>query len=123
MKGPARVQAAKQWIPTYTGKNLVRGYSRHFGVDLLCAVAELEILGYEVTLEYKEQLKKEFENRQKQADEKMLNVPLEEDDQFYFIAGYTSGGAPYGLTWDEICDNDDELLEYAIDDDLDDMPF
>ena len=105
MKGPTRVQAAKQWIPTYTGKNLVRGYSRHFGVDLLCAVAELEILGYEVTLEYKEQLKKEFENRQKQADEKMLNVPLEEDDQFYFISGYTSGGAPYGLTWDEICDN------------------
>ena len=22
-------------------------------------------------------------------------------DRFFFIAGYTSGGAPYGITWDE----------------------
>ena len=25
-----------------------------------------------------------------------------QDDRFYFIAGYTSGGAPYGVTWDEM---------------------
>lgn len=24
------------------------------------------------------------------------------DDYFYFIAGYTSGGAPYGVTWEEM---------------------
>lgn len=24
------------------------------------------------------------------------------DDVFYFIAGYTDGGAPYGLTWEEV---------------------
>ena len=24
------------------------------------------------------------------------------DDRFYFIAGYTSGGAPYGVTWEEM---------------------
>lgn len=27
---------------------------------------------------------------------------LDSDETFYFIAGYTSGGAPYGITWDEI---------------------
>lgn len=27
---------------------------------------------------------------------------LDQDDRFYFIAGYTSGGAPYGLTWEEM---------------------
>ena len=24
------------------------------------------------------------------------------DDRFFFIAGYTSGGAPYGVTWEEM---------------------
>ncbi|XEC96719.1 UPF0158 family protein [Paenibacillus tarimensis] len=28
-------------------------------------------------------------------------VSIEQDDQFYFIAGYTEGGAPYGVTWEE----------------------
>lgn len=26
----------------------------------------------------------------------------EQDDTFFFIAGYTSGGAPYGVTWEQI---------------------
>ena len=26
----------------------------------------------------------------------------EQDDRFFFIAGYTSGGAPYGVTWEEM---------------------
>lgn len=26
---------------------------------------------------------------------------IDQDDQFYFIAGYTEGGAPYGVTWEE----------------------
>ena len=25
----------------------------------------------------------------------------ESDDHFAYIAGYTSGGAPYGITWEE----------------------
>jgi|GEM_PF-2705759 hypothetical protein len=26
---------------------------------------------------------------------------LDQDEYFYYIAGYTSGGAPYGITWEE----------------------
>lgn len=26
---------------------------------------------------------------------------IEQDEYFYFIAGYTDGGVPYGLTWEE----------------------
>ena len=26
---------------------------------------------------------------------------MDHDDTFYFIAGYTSGGFPYGVTWEE----------------------
>lgn len=35
--------------------------------------------------------------------QKLKEIPLpEQDDTFFFIAGYTSDGAPYGVTWDEI---------------------
>lgn len=26
---------------------------------------------------------------------------LEQDENFYFIAGYTEGGFPFGITWEE----------------------
>lgn len=26
----------------------------------------------------------------------------EQDGTFYYIAGYTSGGAPYGIIWEEM---------------------
>lgn len=32
---------------------------------------------------------------------KTINMVEDSDANFSFIAGYTSGGAPYGLTWDE----------------------
>ena len=35
-----RLQVAQYWIPKYTGKNLVSGYRKHFGVDLLCAIKD-----------------------------------------------------------------------------------
>lgn len=35
----------------------------------------------------------------------MQKVPVfheEQDATFYYIAGYTSGAAPYGVTWEEM---------------------
>ncbi|MBQ1458841.1 MAG: hypothetical protein IIZ20_10075 [Butyrivibrio sp.] len=29
------------------------------------------------------------------------NQILEQDENYYFIAGYTSAGFPYGVTWEE----------------------
>lgn len=41
--------------------------------------------------------------KQKQT---MKNAAVEnntnQDDTFFYIAGYTSGGAPYGVTWEEM---------------------
>lgn len=31
-----------------------------------------------------------------------LTEEIEQDETFYYIAGYTSGGAPYGVTWEEM---------------------
>lgn len=39
--------------------------------------------------------------RKKSARSDHVSVSIDQDDQFYFIAGYTEGGAPYGVTWEE----------------------
>ena len=58
MRRPARLEAGLQWKTEYDGKNLVRGYVRWFGVDLLCAVFELRMLGVEVDAAYEQQLRR-----------------------------------------------------------------
>ena len=35
-------------------------------------------------------------------------LPIESDEYFSYIAGYTSGGAAYGLTWEEFNPNDEK---------------
>lgn len=110
LKREARLQAAKHWLPKYDGKHIVKGYSKHFGVNMLCAALELRVLGFEISEHYIEQLKnievqkqklKECKKRMKeeQDQEDMLEYS---DETFYFIAGYTSNGVPYGVTWDEM---------------------
>ena len=47
-------------------------------------------------------------NRKRNKKRKKLEVQnqslinMDQDDTFYYIAGYTSGGAPYGVTWEEM---------------------
>ncbi|ALS27143.1 hypothetical protein IJ21_17420 [Paenibacillus sp. 32O-W] len=42
--------------------------------------------------------RKKKERSKKKTDTTGL---FEQDENFYFIAGYTDGGVPYGLTWEE----------------------
>lgn len=46
-----------------------------------------------------EHLRQEKEMRELQA---FYDRFPDSNDQFFFIAGYTSGGAPYGVTWEEM---------------------
>lgn len=46
--------------------------------------------------------KKVGKPRKKRAKKAVEATLLEQDDTFFFIAGYTSGGAPYGVTWAEM---------------------
>jgi len=107
MKQPQRLQAAKHWISKYEGKNLVKGYSKHFGVNHLCAVRELEMLGYTFGEQYKQQLKYNELQKQREAEKRKEQRKREKtaeewddfsDGTFAFIAGYTSGGTPFGVT-------------------------
>ncbi len=91
---------------SYTGKDLVRGYCRWYGTDALTAVVELRLLGVAVPDEREAQIRKTIEQKAKASAARTCRCAEEtewalESDAFAYIAGYTSSGAPYGLTWDE----------------------
>ena len=39
---------------------------------------------------------------------------IEQDENFSFIAGYTSGGCPYGNPWEETDDEQNEVEDVFI---------
>jgi len=46
---------------------------------------------------------KKAHQRKKKKATVISDIPdINQDDTFYFIAGYTSSGVPYGITWEEI---------------------
>ncbi|MDQ1002514.1 hypothetical protein QFZ28_002914 [Neobacillus niacini] len=127
----ARLQNAKKWAEQYDGKNIAKGYSNWFGVDLLCAITELEMLGYKFKQTYKKQVEQSLIARQKQKESRKRKEVAEnyEDDIFYFIAGYTSNGVPFGVTREEM-ENDEGKTSRAINKDKiifyknnEDLPF
>lgn len=105
-----RLRSAKRWIKTYSGKNIVKGYSKKYSVDKLCAVKELRMIGVEISDEYEKQLINSMEALiqqrlliKKNRDDKLNELSgFESDDNFAVIIGYTSGGFPYGLTYEEM---------------------
>ncbi|WP_068676755.1 hypothetical protein [Oceanobacillus sp. Castelsardo] len=104
MNRSSRLQAAKHWIPRYDGSNLIHGYSKHFAVDKLCAVKEFELLGLPISENYKSKKQRDAKRRgiaEKKKQELMGGNWEDSDETFAFIAGYTDGGTPYGITWEE----------------------
>ena len=109
MNRNGRLQSAKQWMEKYNGKNILKGYMKHFGVDRLCAFIELKMLGIEFPPGYEDHIKqldeaaKKNKALRKQKKEDALKAEeekwIESDDWFAYIAGYTEGGAAYGITW------------------------
>lgn len=126
MKRNTRLQAAKYWILKYKGKNIIKGYSNYFGVNKLCAIKELEILGHKFKPEYIKQVKESLKAKEKarqqhklqKKQEESLDNRMDSDETFYYIVGYTSGGAPYGVTWEEAIKDglveDNELMKDII---------
>ena len=125
-KSPVRKRKAKSWVQTYTGTDIVKDYrERYPGVDVACAVREIRELGYVFETDCEKnilnaeaarirQIHKKKEKKQQQSEPYHNDF---QDDNFYFIAGYTSGGAPYGVQWWEM---GVEPWENPFDDDLED---
>ena len=100
-----RLREAREWFPAQGFSedcHIVKAYRKRFGVDKDCAMRELCLLGVlspKKQKTYEEQLKK-----------KTVVKELDpcQDEKFSFIAGYTPGGVPYGITWEEEADLDEE---------------
>jgi hypothetical protein len=102
-----RLEAAKKWIPTCRDPNLVRRYRKWFGVTALCAVLELRELGVDIPDARLEEARRNERDRAaynaRRKQKRARPQPIRESDEtFAFIAGYTEGGAPYGVTWEEM---------------------
>lgn len=113
MNRSQRLQSAKRWLESFEGENVIRAYRKRYRIDWLCAVRELQLLGVALDSAYIQKLEQTVESeiqtkwkrkleKQRLACEAEWNnrYPLS-DENFYFIAGRTSGGAPYGITWEQ----------------------
>jgi hypothetical protein len=108
----ARLRKGKQWLLTYTGlpKKMNKHYRERFHVDAVTATKDLQELGVNYTQEQLDQIKRAEEQRlrqrrmEREAKERERLAELYEDcdDRFAFIAGYTDGGAPFGVMWEEV---------------------
>lgn len=103
----ARLNTARSWIEEYQGKHIISGYAKWFGVDKISAIAELTAIGVMIPDDLKNQIIESInsrieEKKRKKEKAKIMEKPLIDSDENYaFIAGYTSGGFPYGLTHEE----------------------
>lgn len=105
-----RLLSAKSWIKTYSGNNIVKGYSKKYSVDKLSAVRELRMFGVIISEEYEKQLinsikalrRQRLSFKKKREDELNALCGFESDENFAMIIGYTSGGFPYGVTYAEM---------------------
>ena len=90
-----RLQAAKTWLRSFPGQNIAREYRKHFGVDSLCAIRELRLLGVAIDPAYERTALAALNARKKKhkrEDEFLINE--ESYFGFAFIPGFTAGGAP-----------------------------
>ena len=117
-----RLAAAKSWNMEQKfdeDSHIVKAYRKRFGVDKDCAMRELCMLGVlnpAKQTAYENELKvKEYKKAEGKTKTEITEIDLEQNDHFYYIVGYTSGGAPYGITWEEarqegLTDDFDDIL-------------
>ncbi|MGM0379808.1 MAG: hypothetical protein ACQEQE_08700 [Bacillota bacterium] len=122
-----RLEVAKKWIENYEGEDVVSDYSKYFGVNKVCTVQELEILEYGLSQEYMNEIKRVYEYNLKNKNQKLDEISGNEfqNSEFYFIAGYTPGGFPFGITWEEHEKekSGEKKNEIEVEKDSDGIPF
>lgn len=110
-----RLSLANDWLRSYIGKNSVKGYSKWFGVDLLTSISELRLAGATISEGYEQQIIKSNEAKIKLRKSKKTKLESQQnpfgewDNEFDFIAGYTSNGVPYGIRKDEEIEDENSI--------------
>ncbi|MEO6520975.1 MAG: hypothetical protein ABIN91_04810, partial [Mucilaginibacter sp.] len=122
LKRGNRLLKAKHWL-TLTdleGKALVHSYAKKFRTGLTDSIIDLRLLGVTITAEYEECVKRsvmELTKQKHKKREEKLNAHLDDSEQghhFAYIAGYTGGGAPYGLAWDQPDEEERSMYPYQM---------
>ncbi len=127
-----RLASSADWVRNFEGENIIKAYSRWYGVPLLCAIKELRSKGIEIEEAYEREVKEKAEAKRiarqldKERKEKSKIEKYDEfsDERFAFIAGYTSGGAAYGVTHEEMQAADmeeEEMKAEKIEEDFEDF--
>jgi len=114
-----RLATAPTWLASNENSkpsNLLKRYRKRFGVDWECAITELKELGVVFDETYLKALRATLtdENGHPKPQRPISRfefdcaqgIPPQSDDEFAFIAGCTAGGVPYGITWEEM-ENDE----------------
>ena len=122
-----RLQACRAWAsalgPGPHGRAVVHKYARANKIDALCALKDLERLGVRIDANYSAELRARRPSKKDSESASGLEngYGIEWDDNYSYIAGHTSGGAPFGITWEE---SEADHLSGSIAEDPDDgVPF
>ena len=98
-----RIRKGKQWLLTYTGspKKMNKHYQERFHVDAVNAAKDLQEPD-QIKQAEEQRLRQRRMEREAKERERLAELYEDCDDRFAFIAGYTDGGAPYGVMWEEV---------------------
>jgi hypothetical protein len=135
-----RHDAARAWVRS-GAQVTVRSYAKRFGVDRYTAYDDLTALGVTLPASARRLAQRPSSNPRQDAsggDGPVDNSWIVMDGRRFFVAGFTSGGVPYGIFEDEIDQmewdglDDDGLLYASVEDERelcdlravnDDCPF
>jgi len=122
MNREARIQSAPHWLKTFSGRDVVRGYRKWYGVSTVCAILEVRMLGIVVSAERLAQAQETEEETARQRARRLMaraaEVPEDSNDFFGYLDDLASN---------ESCDGDDSLCRFQwegtdLSDDLDEPP-
>lgn len=103
------------------GVEQIRAYARYFSVSAICAANDLSSFGFEpdptwlLVEKEKEKAKahqREEQKRKKREERRLEGFGIHWDDHFAFIAGNTSDGAAFGITWEEAVAMDEPIHSF-----------
>ena len=110
MRGQARRESARAWIASgATVTVTVKAYARRYGVDRYTACEDLTAVGFPLAdsaRRWAHRPPPQPRPRRSPTAQVLLDDDwIMMDGRPYFVAGCTSGGAPYGIYLDEMDDD------------------
>jgi len=101
MRKRQRRDSAREWIRSGATVT-VKTYARRYGVDRFTAYDDLTALGFPLPAAAQQWAQRPPSTPRRRADPAEDALRITVDGRSFFVVGYTSGGAPYGMFEDEM---------------------